>query len=48
VFWNQLFEQGLEHLTLEQRDHIEANGLAKGTIDGIAYRIKYQVICDAG
>ncbi len=48
VLWSQLLEQGLEHLILEQNDHKEANGLAIGSIKGVGYRIKYQIICDAG
>ncbi len=48
VLWDQLLEHGLEHLILEQDVDIEVNSLAIGTIDGAAYRIKYQIVCDAG
>ena len=46
VLWEQIVEKGLEHLILKQADHIEADSLALGMIEGTAYRIKYRIICD--
>lgn len=46
VIWEQTVENGLEHLVLKQDENIEADGLALGMIEGAAYRIKYQIICD--
>jgi hypothetical protein len=47
VFWNQLLEHGSEHLILRQGNTVEANGLAVGVINDAAYRVKYQIVCDA-
>ena len=47
VLWQQLIDHGLEHLILLQGDQIEANGLAVGMLKDVAYRIQYQIVCDA-
>ena len=46
VIWEQIVGKGLEHLILRQEQKIEAESLALGMIEGAAYRIKYQIICD--
>ncbi len=46
LIWEQLVEKGLEHLVLEQDKAIVADSLALGVIDGTAYRITYQILCD--
>ena len=46
VIWEQLVGKGLEHLVLNQDKDIRVDSLAVGTIEGAAYRIKYQFICD--
>ena len=46
VIWEQIVGKGLEHLILDQDKKIEAESLALGIIEGAAYRIKYQIICD--
>jgi hypothetical protein len=46
VLWEQLVGKGMEHLILRQDKNIEADSLALGMIEGAAYRIKYQIICD--
>ena len=46
VIWEQIVGKGLEHLILRQDQKIEAESLALGMIEGAAYRIKYQIICD--
>ncbi len=46
LIWEQLVEKGLEHLVLEQDKDIRVDSLALGMIEGAAYRIKYQIICD--
>jgi uncharacterized protein len=46
VIWEQTVEKGLEHLILKQDKNIEADSLALGMIEGAAYRIKFQIICD--
>lgn len=46
VIWEQIVEKGLEHLVLQQGEDIEADSLALGMIEGAAYRIKYQILCD--
>ncbi len=46
VIWEQTVGKGLEHLILRQDKKIEAESLALGMIEGAAYRIKYQIICD--
>jgi len=46
VIWEQIVGKGLEHLILGQGKKIEAESLALGMIEGAAYRIKYQIICD--
>lgn len=48
AFWNQLLEHGSEHLALQQGNIIEADGLAVGVVNGTAYRVRYQVLCDTG
>jgi uncharacterized protein len=46
IIWEQTVEYGLEHMILRQDKNIEADSLALGMIDGAAYRIRYQIICD--
>jgi uncharacterized protein len=48
LIWEQRVGKGLEHLVLQQDNDIEADSLALGMIEGAAYRIKYQIICDPG
>lgn len=48
VLWEQLIEKGLNHLVLDISDHIRADGLAVGTLQDRAYRIRYHIGCDAG
>lgn len=48
VLWEQLIDKGLEHLVLHSDGQIEAEGLVVGMLNGAAYRIQYQIICDAG
>ena len=47
VLWEQLVDKGLEHLVLYQGEPIDAQGLVVGMLEGVAYRIQYQIICDA-
>ena len=47
VLWDQLIGGGSEHLILRQGSIIEANSLAVGRLDEAAYRIQYQIVCDA-
>ena len=47
VLWEQLVDKGLEHLVLYQGEQIDAHGLVVGMLEGVAYRIQYQIICDA-
>lgn len=47
VIWNQLIDSGTEHLILHQGSQIEAEGLVVGMLKDAAYRIQYQIICDA-
>ena len=47
VLWEQLIDKGLEHLVLYQGEQIEAQGLVVGMLERVAYRIQYQIICDA-
>ena len=46
MIWEQLVGKGLEHLFLKQDKDIRVDSLALGMIEGAAYRIKYQIICD--
>jgi hypothetical protein len=47
VLWNQLIGGGSEHLILRPGSTIEADGLAVGRLNEDAYRIRYQIVCDA-
>jgi uncharacterized protein len=47
VIWNQLADGGTEHLILRQDAQIEAEGLVVGMLNDSAYRIQYQIVCDA-
>ncbi len=47
VLWRQLVEAGSEHLVLNMDDGIHADSLSVGEIDSTAYRIHYQLDCDA-
>jgi hypothetical protein len=47
VLWRQLVGTGAEHLVLTLNHDIHADGLAVGEIDGTAYRIHYEILCDA-
>jgi len=47
VLWEQLIDKGLEHLILHQGVQIEAQGLVVGILQDVAYRIQYQIVCDA-
>ena len=47
VLWEQLSDKGLEHLVLYHGEQIEAQGLVVGMLEDVAYRIQYQIICDA-
>ena len=48
VLWKQLVGMGAEHLILNLDGAIHADGLAVGEIQNTAYRIHYQIDCDAG
>ena len=47
VFWRQLVGVGAEHLILGLDGSIHADSLSVGTVDGTAYRIRYELDCDA-
>ncbi len=48
VLWQQLVGAGAEHLILTiDHSEIRADSLAVGEIDGTAYRIHYEIVCDA-
>jgi hypothetical protein len=47
VLWRQLVGTGAEHLVLTIDDEIHADSLAVGEIDSTAYRLHYEVVCDA-
>ena len=47
ILWEQLIDKGLEHLILQQDEQIQADGLVVGMLENVAYRIQYQIICDA-
>ncbi len=48
VLWRQLVGAGAEHLILTiDHSEIRADSLAVGEIDGTAYRIHYEIVCDA-
>jgi hypothetical protein len=47
ILWQQLIDQGLEHLILHSDGQIEAEGLVVGMLKDAAYRIRYQIICDS-
>jgi hypothetical protein len=47
VLWRQLVGTGIEHLILNVDGGIHADGLAVGEIERGAYRIHYQIDCDA-
>ena len=47
VLWRQLVGTGAEHLVLTLGNDIHADGLAVGEIDGTAYRIHYEMRCEA-
>ncbi len=48
VVWRQLVGTGAEHLILTMdKNEIRADSLAVGEIDGTAYRIHYEILCDA-
>ncbi len=47
VFWRQLVGMGAEQLILSLDGAIHADGLAVGEIQNTAYRIHYQIDCDA-
>lgn len=51
VLWRQLVGIGAEHLVLTVDDDVHAdvhaNGMAVGEIESTAYRIRYEVDCDA-
>src|SRR5262245_43819560 len=46
VLWEQLVDKGLEHLILYKGDQLEAQSLAVGMLEKVAYRIQYQIRCD--
>lgn len=48
VLWRQLVGMGAEHLVLSMNGAIHADGMAVGEIRSTAYRIHYQIDCDAG
>jgi hypothetical protein len=47
VIWNQLIDSGTEHLILYVGAQIEADGLVVGMLKDSAYRLQYQIVCDA-
>ena len=47
VLWEQLIDKGLEHLILDQETQIRAEGLVLGMLEDVAYRVQYQIVCDA-
>ena len=47
VLWRQLVGIGAEHLILDTHDGVHADGMAVGEIENMAYRIRYEVDCDA-
>ncbi len=47
VLWRQLAGIGAEHLVLKMNGGIHADSLAVGEIEGSAYRIRYEIDCDA-
>lgn len=47
VLWQQMVGIGAEHLMLDLDGAIHANSLAVGEIDSMAYRIRYEIDCDA-
>ncbi len=47
VLWRQLVGIGAEHLVLNMNGEIHADSLAVGEIESSAYRIRYQIDCDA-
>ncbi len=48
VLWRQLAGIGAEHLVLSLDGKIRADSLAVGEIESTAYRIHYELECDAG
>ena len=47
VLWELLVDKSLEHLVLYQGEQSDAQGLVVGMLEGVAYRIQFQIICDA-
>ena len=48
VIWKNLSDTGLEHFYLrDEDDGITADGLVIGVEDNVAFRIRYQIRCDA-
>ncbi len=47
VLWRQQIGIGAEHLVLTEDDEVHADGLAVGEIQSTAYRIHYELVCDA-
>ena len=47
VLWRQLVESGEEHLILSMDAGVHADSLSVGEIESTAYRIHYEIDCDA-
>ncbi len=47
VLWQQMVGAGAEHLMLDLDGAIHTDSLAVGEIDSMAYRIRYEIDCDA-
>ncbi|HEY0605341.1 MAG TPA: putative glycolipid-binding domain-containing protein [Herpetosiphonaceae bacterium] len=48
IVWHRAEEPGIEHLYLrEDSEHVSADGMIVGMIDGQLFRLRYEVQCDA-
>lgn len=47
IVWHRAEEPGIEHLYLrENSDHVSADGMIVGMIDGFLFRLRYEAQCD--